>query len=291
MKNKMIYHGPSKIIINNNQKLIYKIKKNDNETLFNYFENKNFLNYLPYHMKNDQYEIYRYINDEEIPPADKAIELIYIMSLLHNKTTTYQEVNIDSVKELYESTLEKINNLRTYYFNIQDYIETKIFMSPAEQLLMNNISKIYKALNYSEHKINEWYKHKEKQRKERVVQLHNNLSLKNILLENNNQYLINWDKSTKGYVIYDFIEFYHNEFRNVEMSALFELYQTKYKYTFEEELLFEALISIPKKADFSKNNLINTIEMKHITTYVDKTNTFLSEYYKKNQESNKEEFK
>lgn len=285
MKNKVEYISNSRIITLNEIKYMQKIKKSNKEDLFDYLNNKGFKNFLPYEMLKDNYELYRYIEEKIIPKEDKAIELMNVLSSLHNATTTYQKVNINDVKELFETTKEKITYLRNYYLDLQDYIETKEFFSPAEQVLMNNISNVYKALNYSEYKLTKWYELKEKQTMERIVQLHNNISLEHFLKENDS-YLINWDKSKKDYVIYDFINFYKNEFQNLEMHSLFSLYQKNYQYTEDERLLFESLLSIPDKITFTKTNYINTINARRIIDYIEMTSIFLSEDNKKDQESN-----
>lgn len=285
MKNKVEYISNSRIITLNETKYVQKIKKSNKEDLFDYLNNKGFKSFLPYEMEQNNYELYRYIEEKIIPKEDKAIELMNVLSSLHNATTTYQKVNINDVKELFETTQEKITYLRNYYLDLQDYIETKEFFSPAEQVLMNNISNVYKSLNYSEYKLTKWYELKEKQTMERIVQLHNNLSLEHFLKEDNS-YLINWDKSKKDYVIYDFINFYKNEFQNLEMYSLFSLYQKNYQYTEDERLLFESLLSIPDKITFTKTNYINTINTRKIINYIEMTNIFLSEDNKKDQESN-----
>ena len=289
MMNKISYKNKTKIVEESDNKYVYKIKKCEKKDLYQYLTNKNFLNFLPLEESTNQYEKYRYIHDKCINKEDKAIDLINVLISLHVKTTTYQETNLDTIKELYETTKEKINYLRSYYLDLQDYIETKIYMSPAEQLLMNNISKFYKALNYAAQKMDSWYFIKEKQKQERVVQLHNSLALDHFLIEEN-QYLINWDESKKGIPIFDFLIFYKNEYQILEMNSLFELYQSKYPFYKEELLLFQALISIPEKITFEKTNYINTINTKQVVTYIDKTNAFLSKYNEKNENANHKEF-
>ena len=71
------------------------------------------------------------------------------------------------------------------------------------------------------------------------------------------------------------------------MNYLFDIYQEKYKYTEEEQLLFETLISIPPKISFEKHHLINTINTRKYINYLNKTSEFLSKYNKENQEDNK----
>lgn len=289
MNSNISYRKNAKLITKNDQKYIYKIKRNDKTNIYNYLKNKEFHNYLPYTELTNEYEVYRYLNDNLTQKEDKAIELIYTLSMLHIKTTIYQEIDIDKTKEIYENTKSKINELRIYYLDLQDYIETKIYMSPAESLLMKNISKFYKSLQYAEHKIDLWYQEKIKLKRERLVQLHNNIKLEHFLVDDI-PYFISWDKSEKGLVIFDFLSFYQNEHQELEMSSLFDIYQSKYKFSPDELLLFQALIAIPTKVTFTKTNYINTLEVKKRVDYIEKTNEFLSKYYEKNQKSNDEKF-
>ena len=290
MKTKIRYKNKVKLIEKDDNKYIYKIKKSDKKALYQYLLNIKFINFLPLKETNNQYEIYNYIEDEYITNDEKAIDIINVLISLHVKTTTYQEISIEEIKTLYENTKKNIKYLRNYYLDLQDYIETKVYMSPAEQLLMNNISKFYKALNYAEEKIEQWYIEKEQQKQERTVQLHNNLSLDHII-KKDIPYIISWDKSKRGNPIYDFLYFYKKEYNNLEMNYLFSLYQDKYSFYPEEKMLFESLISIPEKISFQKTNYINTINAKSIIDYVDKTNEFLLKYNKKNEHTNHEEFK
>lgn len=286
MKKKIMYKSKSQIIISDTNKYVKKIKQSNKKELFNYLNNKGFKNYLPIIEETNEYEIYRYILEEDFPKEDKAIEIVKTLSMLHTLTTTYQEINQNKIKELYEQTLNNLSELKTYYLELQDHIETKEFFSPAEHLLMNNISNIYKAINYSNYKLEEWYQLIKTKKFQRYVQLHNNISLEHALKEEM-LYFINWDTSKKDLVIYDFINFYKNEFQNLEMNALFKIYQSKFMYTDDEQLLFESLISMPPKMLFSKNNYINTLKARQLVDYVEKTNMFLLEDNKENQEDNK----
>lgn len=285
MKNKELIRK-SKVICNNDKKYVYKSRIKNKEKTFEYLKSKGFVNYLTYERETEKYEIYPFIKEEKIPPEDKAQELIYLLSLLHIKTTTHQETNIKETQELYEDSKTKIHELRKFYYEQQDITETKGFMSPEEQLLMNNISNFYKALNYAEHKLEEWYKLKKQEKTERLTQLHNNISLNHFLISKENKVIIDWEQASKGIVIYDFLKFYQNEFNNIEMISLFKLYQSKYQYTKSEQLLFEALLAVPPKVEFNKTHILNTINTRLAVNYVNKTSQFLSEYNKENQESN-----
>ena len=267
----------NKIIYRNNQKYRKTIKKRSKQELYEYLKNRNFYNFLEPEEETTSYELFRHI-DDNIPKEDKAKDLIYLMSLLHTKTTTYESINIEKIKAIYEDATSAIIKLDNYYHALQDHIEEKIYFSPAEYLLMKNISKIYKLLNKSKILLDSWYSSQQKEKNYRIVLLHQNLKLSNIKEENNNYYLINWDNYKKDIVIYDFLNFYQNEYKNIETISLFELYQSKYPLTKTEINLLLALIAIPPKLEFNKSNYEDTVNTKYLVTYIDKTNDFISKY-------------
>ena len=126
----------------------------------------------------------------------------------------------------------------------------------------------------------------QKEKNYRVVLLHQNLKLANIKEENNNYYLINWDNYKKDIVIYDFLNYYQNEYKNIEMISSFELYRSKYPLTQTETNLLLALIAIPPKIEFTKSNYEDTVNTKYLVTYIEKTNDFISKYNIKNETPN-----
>lgn len=290
MPKKINYICKSKLVRKDNKDYLYKVKSHNKDKLFDYLRLKDFQNFLPPEEVTDSYEIYPFIKEMNIPPEDKAIELINILSLLHTKTTTYQEVDKEKIKDEYNKIKQEILYLKNYYLDLQDFIETREFMSPAEYILMLNISKFHKALNYADNRLDAWYQEKQTSIKERVTQVHKNITLDHFLV-GEKSYFINWDNSSKDIVIYDFLNFYRNEFTNLEMISLFEQYQSKYEYTKDERLLFQALISIPEKITFKKSNIINLIETKRVIDYVEKTNDFLSKYNEKNKKTDSNELK
>ena len=115
MKNKELIRK-SKVICNNDKKYVYKSRIKSKEKTFEYLKSKGFVNYLTYERETEKYEIYPFIKEEKIPPEDKAQELIYLLSLLHIKTTTHQETNIKETQELYEDSKTKIHELRKFYY-------------------------------------------------------------------------------------------------------------------------------------------------------------------------------
>ncbi len=277
-----------KIINTDKGKYVLKKKLNDDNGLYKYLLNKNF-NYILEREEIDNYEVYPYIEELELPKEEKTIDLVYILSMLHNKTTFYKEVVLDKVKELFETLNKEIEYLNYYYHDLQDVIEQRVYMSPAEYLLIRNISLIYSAINFSKEKIKEWYDYKIKQKKERVVLLHNKPCIDHLLVSNNKQ-LISWNKYKRDIPIYDFIYFYKHDYMDLEMEALFDMYQSKFLYTKDEYLLFLTLLSIPKKITFTRKNYYDCEEVYKFIKYVEKTKDFILKENEKYQKENKDKF-
>lgn len=272
-----------RIIDTDKGKYVIKPKKKYDNGLYQYLVNKNF-DYILEREEFNDYEVYPYINEVEAPSPEKAIELVYTLSILHNKTTYYREVSIDKVKELYEKKQKEINYLEHYYHDMQDMIEQKVYMSPGEYLLIRNMSMIYSALGYSKIKLDEWYEYKIKQKKERIVLLHNKPCVDHFLM-GNKRFLISWDDYTRDIPIYDFLYFYKHDYMGLEMSTLFDVYKSKFYYTKDEKLLFLSLISIPEKITFSNSNYINCLNVHKLVKYIAKTRDFT---LKENEEKEKE---
>ena len=68
------------------------------------------------------------------------MDLIYLLSLLHSKTTFYREVDIDHNKEIYETTINNLDYLNNYYTNLITSIEKEVYMSPSSYLIARNIN-------------------------------------------------------------------------------------------------------------------------------------------------------
>ncbi len=285
---RIYYKNHTKIVDTNRGTFVIKKKNNHKKELFDYLESRKFNFYLPLENQDtDPYEIYPFIEDRLLSSSDKAVDLIYTMSMLHIKTTTYEEINKDEVKKIYEETKQKIEYLYAYYWDLQDYIETKVYMAPEEYLLIKNMDQIYRFLNFSKEKIEQWYQEKINMTKERKVFIHNNITLDHFLASNQ-AYLIHWDEARKDIVIYDFLNFYKQEYHKLEMISLFELYQSRYPYTPEEKTLFLSLLALPWKVELKKDHYQNTIVVKELVTYMKKTRKFILKENKKDQKTNEE---
>lgn len=284
------YLNKAKIITKDNKKYILKSRKIDLENLYANLLNRGFNNYLIPERITESTEIYKYVDQLNISNSKKSQDIVYLASILHNKTTEFTELSLDEVKKIYEDTITKLDDTYNYYISLQDKIEEHIYMSPAELLLMNNISNIYLMLNFSRKNIEDYYKESENKNIQRKVLIHGNLSLDHII-ETDDRYLISWNKARIDSPIYDLLYFYQNDYDQIEISSLYETYQSKYQFTKEEKYLFFSLINIPNIVKLNKNNLIDTINIRKLVNYLDKTIKFTLKENEKNQKTNNKEFK
>lgn len=280
---KIKYYNHSKVKDN---KFIKKRKTNI-EKIYSYLDSRNFNNYLKPIALSKKEEVYPFIQELHTTNKDKANDLIYLTADLHNKTTTFQDKNIENIKERYETTIDTLNEIFKHYSTLQDEIEEHIYMAPAELLLMNNISKIYYLLNISRFYIEKYYESAEKVDNERYVLNHGNLNLSH-LLESNNKFLISWNRAKRDLPVYDLAKLIKNDSDTIEITSIYEIYQSRYHFTKEEEYLFVSLICIPPVVNLDKSNFINTQEVRKEVDYVDKILDFVLKEYEEYQKANQE---
>ena len=80
------YKKSARIIETENEKYVLKEKKQKKKNnIYNYLYARNFTYYLPIEKEDDNYEVYRYIDEKSISKEDKALDLIYALSMLHIK--------------------------------------------------------------------------------------------------------------------------------------------------------------------------------------------------------------
>ena len=261
-----------------NKKYVIKNKSNDIEKIYDYLNSVKFEHYPKILIKNNKYYVYEYIDDVISPIEEKACDMINLIGLLHSKTTYYKEMDINEYKKLFEDTVQKIEDVKTYYDKLIGSIERHMFMSPSEYLIARNISKIFGALNYSKQNIIKWYNIVKSNNKKRVVRLYNNMDL-NHVLRNSDLYLINWEKSINGSPILDLYNFYKMNYSISNFEQLMKQYEDKYPLEEEEKILFYTLISIPNKINFTFNEIINCKNIKKIVDYIYKSEILISQAY------------
>ena len=116
-------------------KYVIKRTRKSKKELYEYLISRNFLNFPPLIMERDGVEVVEYIKSSNLSEEVKLEDMIYLLTVLHNKTTFYKEVDINDIKKRYEETLDNLRYLLSYYQGIQTMIEEEIYMSPANYYL------------------------------------------------------------------------------------------------------------------------------------------------------------
>lgn len=254
---------------------------------FNVLETYNYLNsrgfgYLPRleYIDDDVY-VYEYVKNTKTPDEQKMSDLVRMDALLHNKTVYYKDISVDEVKEIYENLSVKINDLYNYYDDVITMIESRIYMSPSEYMLARNCSMVFNCLNFSRSKLDEWYEIMKNKNKKRLVLLHNNLEPSHLVRSDENV-LISWDKVSRDLPIYDFIKLYKNNYSDYDFNELYKEYIKHFPLNKEERMLLFIILFIPPKINFTKKELITTMEVSKLCNYLITTDKLFMENEAKN---------
>ena len=217
----------------------------------------------------------KYIEIKENKHIYNYNDLVFNKSKLFNKIINIHSIKKDYFKfdkDLYDKLNKKISDTYKYYLELQDKIEEMDFPKPAEYLLINNISSIYKLLNYSKDKLDSISS--------------NSLIIKSLIvnkinfIDKDNIYF-NYDYFTRDLLVYDLDMIY----RNIGYLEL-----DKYELDLDNLNLLLCLISIPEEIFLNKSNYINTINIRKLINYVNKTFNFCLEKDKENEKANQEIF-
>lgn len=254
----------------------FVLKQNKgNKNIYKYLSSRNF-DYFPKIIDQDENSImFEYLEDIDYDDSQRAFDIIHLIALLHSKTTYYKEIDYDEYKNIYEETRKKIDYINNYYLDIINVIESKIYMSPSEYLIARNISKIFSCIYFCKTELDSWYELVKDKKRKRVVTLHNNLKLDN-LIKNKNIYLISWDNSKIDLPIYDFINFYNKYALDFDFSILLEEYERIFPLLEEEKKLLSILISIPEKLDIGNSEYNMVKKVRKLLDKIYKTESLLT---------------
>lgn len=276
LKNAIIYTdaGDNRFVAKEN-------KDNNILNTYNYLNSRGF-GYLPRLIYCDKEGyVYEYVDDILMPKEQKISDVIKMAALLHNKTVYYKDVSLDEVKEIYENLNNKINNTFNYYDDLVTMIESKMYFSPSQYMLIRNCSTIFSCLNFCKQELDKWYEIISTKNKKREVLLHNNLDTTH-LVRNKDNILISWDYATRDLPIYDFIKLYKKNYDKYDFSELYKDYLKKFPLLEEEKLLMFVILFIPWKIKFDKSELKMTIEVGKLCNYLFTTDKLFMENEAKN---------
>ena len=117
------YLNKAKIITKDNKKYILKSRKIDLENLYANLLNRGFNNYLIPERITESTEIYKYVDQLNISNSKKSQDIVYLASILHNKTTEFTELSLDEVKKICEEN--NIDYSKWKFVDITDEIYTE----------------------------------------------------------------------------------------------------------------------------------------------------------------------
>lgn len=278
---KKIRYKKSVQIIEDQENNKYIIKKNQkkNPNIYRYLMNRNFYNFPEvYTTPNDALEVTKYIEDILVDPAQRIEDMIYLLSILHNKTTFYKEIDLDEIKKIYEDTSDEYNYLLSYYQSIQSMIEEEVYMSPAHYYFILNITKVYNLLSIGRQHLENWYNLVNQRKTLRFVLNHNHLSLDHFL-ESKELYFISWNSAEIGFPSQDLVNLFQENYENIDFQTMMNLYQSKYKLTDEEYSLLVAQICKLKRLDFNQSE---TKKIEEVTKFNSYTQKLYSYFLKQN---------
>ena len=274
MINKITLKNSVKIIDN---EYVIKKKKKELDNTYNYLLSRSF-DYFPEVIKEDEHNFYyKYIKDIDEPKEQKIVDLVILLSLLHNKTTFYKEIDLEHYKYIYETVNNQIEDVYNYYNQLMDNIDSEIYMSPSNYLIARNITIVYNSLVFARNNIKKWYKMIDNSRKARVVTIHNNVSLDHYI-KNDKPYLISWDNSKIDLPIFDLISLYKHHYLDFEFNDLLDIYLKKYPLTLDEMTLFLSVIAIPDKIKEENTEYKRVLNVRKVIDYLYKTHSLLEKY-------------
>lgn len=263
---------------------VVKEKSKDLKELFNYLHSRNF-SAFPNLIDDSRsgVNVFNYVEDTKMPQDQKAQDLINVVANLHNKTSFFKDVTEDSFKAIYEDIA---NNIK--YFNDQnDLCYDKFFeevnMSPSHYLFMRNFSKIKANLNFCQSELDKWYEGVKTDTKARVALVHNDIRLEHFI-KSDQDYLISWDKATIDTPILDIINFYHNNYFDINFENILESYFNQFSLSENEKKLLFIIITLPIEIKFDQNEFNSCLNVRKALDYIYKTEKLIRPYYTDNHE-------
>lgn len=264
------------IVIYDNEYVLKEEK--DLTDLENYLKGRDYHGFIPILAREDNKNKYPYLKDYSLDKNQLALDVASSLALLHNKTSYNKEVTEDKHKKIYDDILGYINYLEEKYLNITHEIEYQDFPSPSEILYLSNYTKLNDCLGFCKRELESWYSLIKDKKKERLALVHGNIRL-NHAIYNNQLYLSSWRNSHFESPIVDIIDFYHQEWNNIEFSSFLDKYYDKCNLLPEEKKLLLINISLPIEYQFSKDEMQNVVSIRKFFDYIYKTEELIRPYY------------
>ena len=169
------------IVTDDNAYFIKPKRKFKNEDIYEMLEDRGFHHFLKPIERLEQEEIFLYLPEKHYQIDEKAIDMIHVLSLLQNKTTFYQEIILDEVKEFYEAKSKELTDLFCYYENLENCFLKEVYPSSSIYLFQRNLSLIFSSLSYAKEKLEKWYQAVTLKKHIRKVLVHHRFELSHFL--------------------------------------------------------------------------------------------------------------
>lgn len=245
----------NKIITYPDKTIFIKMRSSYNiEEVYKYLDDHAVNNYLKPVEVTDKELIFPYFEKTSLTDDEISKRLVLNLTIWQNKTTTYQKLNLDEVKNFYESTKKEINYLFSYYRDIILQLETKVYYLPTEYLFLRNSSIINRQLRVAADLLEEWYETVKNKERERLVYCHGKCELAHFLPIDDG-YFISLEQAHLGRVSDDIENLFRKNFSSIDLVTTYNLYQRKYPYTLDEKLFLFVKLAIPPKIDIYPCNL------------------------------------
>ena len=265
--------------------VIKPTKKNIKE-LFNYLNSRNFTNFPKIIEQNNDYITYEYVESLDTPKEQQLLDLVLVVSKLHNKTAYFKEVTEDKYTEIYDNINNNILFLKDYYSKMYDEAFKEIYSSPSNYYFLLNYSLINNDLTFIENELDEWFNLVKEANKQRVCLVHNNLSLDHFV-KGMDSYLLSWDKYSFDTPVIDIVNLYKNEYLTCDFSDILKEYLKNFKLNKDEEKLLFILLSLPDEIHKETSEFNNTCNVALVVDYVKRTEKLIRPYYtEKKKEEN-----
>lgn len=278
--------GKITLLETSNQDYILKKSGTSLNNIYSYLDIRGFNNHpriIEY--TSDGYTLYEYIPSQNIPIDQKSIDLCELLAKLHHKTTFFKTYSEDKFKTIYDNIQSNIGYLYSYYSKFYDNFFKEVFHSPSHYMFLNNYYRIISMLSFCEKELESWYEIVKHKTSQRVVLVHNNVSLSHYLKNNQNEYLISWEKAKIDTPVLDLVSFYNHNFKDISFKDCFNKYIELYTWHDDEIKLFYILIALPIKIEFNKDNELNNCkEINKLITYLRYSEQLIRPYYSENKE-------
>ena len=176
--------------------------------------------------------------------------------------------------------------LTNYYLDLQDYIERFSFPRLDYHYLIVNISSFNVLLNFAKKKLDDWYENSNHEIRKSIIV---GCPTLDNFCSGNSGYFVNFDYYKKDYFIYDLVSLFKDKYSD-NLYNLFNTYNRYNKLTNSELELFDSLICIPKKLEFSSSSYDNILCIKEALKYNNKIYEFLLEKNEEDQKTDKTKF-